>query len=44
MILVHPPGDNGIVQVTGDLRLPPITNVDSTHPFLVGVDVDAVGF
>jgi hypothetical protein len=44
VILVHPPGDNGIVQVTGDLRLPPITNVDSTHPFLVGVDVNAVRF
>ena len=42
MILVHPPGDNGIVQVTGDLRLPPITSVDSTHPFLAGVDVNAV--
>ena len=42
MILIHPPGDNGIVQVTGDLRLPPITTVDSTHPFLTGVDMSAV--
>jgi hypothetical protein len=42
IILVHPPGDNGVVQVTGDLRLPPITNVDTTHPFLVGVDVNAI--
>jgi hypothetical protein len=42
VILVHPPGDNGIVQVTGDLRLPPVTHVDTTHPFLVGVDVNAI--
>jgi hypothetical protein len=42
VILVHPPADNGVVQVTGDLRLPPITNVDTTHPFLVGVDVNAI--
>ncbi|MFN0071286.1 MAG: vWA domain-containing protein [Chloroflexota bacterium] len=44
ILLVHPPGDNGIVQVTGDLRLPPITTVDTTHPLLNGVDVTALRF
>lgn len=41
-LLVHPPAENGLVQVTGDLRLPAITQVDATHPLLTGVDVNAL--
>lgn len=42
LLVVHPPGDNELAPLLGELRLPPITIVDATHPLLTGVDVNAL--
>ena len=39
MLLLNPPADNGLVEVTGALELPVITGTTTDDPLLAGVDL-----